>query len=634
MLVLLLVAAFLGLGYRLVNLQVVRHEELKELAAKNTERRFYYEPRRGNILDVKGNLLASSTPVKMVCADPTVIGNCQAEVARVLAPLLDLDETKLVQSLMPRPKQKPEPDGTWGTNQFVRLKQKVSLDTWEKIQQGMRNLFPDADLTRMKRADREALKALRTRAIFANDEQLREYPSGALAAHVLGYTSPSEKVINGGVVQQLVGMDGIERMFDQQLSGVRGWRTTEIDNRKRELVVARNEDVQPADGLNVVLTIDSVIQHIVEIALVEAWGKLSPSSICAVVVRPRTGEILAMATVPNFDPNRPGDAGPHERRNRVITDVAEPGSTFKIVPISGALNDKTVRLTDMINCEGGHFRYGGRILDDHEEYNMLTVEGVVAKSSNIGAAKIALMMGDEKVYQYVRNFGFGVRTGIPLPGEVVGTVHPISKWSKVTIVQMPMGHGLDATRLQMTMAMCAVANDGWLMRPMLVQRLEDPQGRVLARYSPQRVRQVIKPEAARLMTQALKAVVSADGTAPKAALEHYTVAGKTGTARKVENGEYVRKYFASFIGFLPADNPEVCIAVSIDEPPARAYYGGQTAAPIFKQIAERIANYLNVRPEENPADPQPGSLAAPANHGVVQSAAARSLLPNQKERRP
>jgi cell division protein FtsI/penicillin-binding protein 2 len=349
--------------------------------------------------------------------------------------------------------------------------------------------------------------------------------------------------------------------------------------------------------------------------------KHSPISISGIVIRPRTGEILAMATLPNYDPNNPGSAPADARRNRVISDIAEPGSTFKIVVVSGALNDQTVRLTDTFDCENGHFHYAGRNLRDHEAYSVLSVERIITKSSNIGAAKIGIKMGENRLYEYMRNYGFGDRTGIPLQGEVWGIVHSVKNWSKVSIAQIPMGQGVSVTSLQMIMAMSAIANDGWLMRPMLVDRLEDRNHTVMAKYSPQRVRQVISEPAVKLMVAALKTVASTNGTAPKAALQHYTVAGKTGTAQKSGGpaGYLPGKYYSSFIGFFPADNPELCISVMMDEP-RQGYYGGQTAAPVFKQIAEAAANYLNIRPEdaEEPSIPEfsaagvrQASIAAP-----------------------
>jgi cell division protein FtsI/penicillin-binding protein 2 len=370
------------------------------------------------------------------------------------------------------------------------------------------------------------------------------------------------------------------------------------------------------------LTIDSVIQHIVESALAEALEKHSPISISGIVVRPRTGEILAMATLPNFDPNSLLSATPEMRRNRVITDIAEPGSTFKIVVVSGALNDGLVRLTDVFDCENGHFVYAGRQLHDHEPWGPLSVQGIIMKSSNIGAAKVGIKMGEDRLYKYIRDFGFGESTGLPLPGEVSAKlfVPPVNKWSKLSIARIPMGQGVSVTRMQMVMAMCAIANKGVLMRPMLVQRLEDRDRNVVAQYYPQRVRQVISEETSKLMVQALKSVVSPDGTAPKAALDHYSAAGKTGTAEKVENGVYVHKYFSSFIGFFPADNPELCISVTMDEP-KKGYYGGQTAAPVFKQIAEQAANYLNIRPEDTDPSAVPDPMGTPSDSSAIKTAA-------------
>ena len=579
------------------------------------------EPRRGDILDAKGNLLATSVLVKTVCADPTTVGNRQTEVARTLAPLLQLSEAQLVEKLMPRTFQNEK--GETATNKYVKLKDKVSVDTWQKIQTAMTNLSFGLDEKKLSRNEKAFYQTLRHKAIFAEDDQLRAYPNQALAAHVLGYVGIEERKTDGVKRIETVGKDGIEHTFDINLRGVRGWRVTEKDGKAREMVSRREQDVEARDGMNVVLTIDSVIQHIVETALAEAMEKHSPVSISGIVVRPRTGEILALATLPNYDPNFPGNFTPEARRNRVIADVAEPGSTFKIVVISGALNDRTVSLADSFDCEHGHFWYAGKNLHDHKSYDVLSVENIITKSSNIGAAKVGIKMGENRLYEYIREFGFGARTGVPLQGEVSGIFHPLKAWSKVSIAQIPMGQGIAATRLQMTMAMCAIANGGWLMRPMLVDRLEDTNHRVVAKYTPQRVRQVISESTDKLMVKALKTVVSSEGTAPMAALEHYTVAGKTGTAQKAEHGVYVPgKYFSSFIGFFPADKPELCISVTMDEP-KDGHYGGDTAAPVFKQIAERAANYLNLRPEDG-VDPVPETPAAIEDARVIRTAAARS----------
>jgi cell division protein FtsI/penicillin-binding protein 2 len=391
--------------------------------------------------------------------------------------------------------------------------------------------------------------------------------------------------------------------LNSALSGVAGWRVTKTDRQHRELAALRDEDVQPRNGLNVVLTLDAVIQHILEMALADAMQKHTPISITGIIERPRTGEILAMATLPNFDPVNPGASPTDARRNRVVSDVMEPGSTFKIVVVAGALNDGVVRFNDAFNCEKGHFAYGGRILHDHEPFGVLTTEGIITKSSNIGAAKVGIKLGEDRLYDYVCDFGFGQRTGISLPGEVVGILHPVKDWTKVSIAQIPMGQGVAVTRLQMIMAMCAIANNGRLMHPMLVSRLEDRDGDVMAQYKPQVVRQVVSPATAKLMVEALKTVVSPEGTAPGAAMKDYTVAGKTGTAQKVENGVYAEhKFTSSFVGFFPADDPQLCISIVMDEP-KEGYYGGQVCGPVFKEVAERCASYLNIPSDKNLESP-------------------------------
>jgi len=627
-LALLLGAAFVGLGYRLIDLQVLRFEEFTALARHNTHKEYPLEPRRGDIFDAKGNLLATSAFVKTVCANPALIGNRQAEVARAVAPLLQVSEGELLQRLTPRVTRNT--NGAVMTNHYVVLKRKVQVETWQKIQAAMTNLSFGLDEKKLLRQERAFYRDLRRGAIYAEklDDQLRVYPNQALAAHVLGYVGTDEREVDGHPRPETSGKDGIERWFNAKLAGVRGWRVTETDRPGRELVSRREQDVEPHDGFNVVLTIDSVVQHIVESALAEAMQRHSPLSISGIAVRPRTGEILAMATLPNFDPNNPGTAPAEARRNRVIADLAEPGSTFKIVVVSGALNDGVVRLSDTFDCENGHFHFAGRVLHDHESYGVLTTERIITKSSNIGAAKIGIKlcekMGESRLYDYIHNYGFGSRTGLPLQGEIGGIVHPVKKWSKVSIAQIPMGQGVAVTSLQMMMAMCAIANKGVLMQPMLVDRLEDRNRVVVAKYSPQRVRRVISEAAAEQMVTALKTVVSPEGTAGKAALTHYTVAGKTGTAQKSGGPEgYLKgKYFASFIGFFPADNPELCISVVMDEP-KQGYYGGQIAAPVFKQIAEAAANYLNIRPEDGEAAPAPSTVAVPLDDRPLKTAAVR-----------
>lgn len=605
------VLAFAGLAWRLIDLQVLRHDQLADRAEQNTRREYLLQPRRGDIFDARGNLLATSMFVKTVCADPTLLCNRQAEVARILAPLLEENPEALAQKLALRVRLNQKNVAV--TNRYVVLKRKVPGETWKAIQEAMKTNTFGLDPSKMTKTEQRDFDYLRGRAIFTEsiDDQLRVYPAQTLASHVLGYVGMQEKEQDGKRFLETSGKAGIELTMNSKLSGVRGWRRTETDSRRREVTAFREQDVEARDGLNVVLTIDSVIQHYAEQALAEAMQKHSPISASAVVVRPQTGEILAMATLPSFDPNNPGNR-PEVRNNRIIQEIAEPGSTFKVVVVSAALNEGIVSLNDVFDCEHGRFHFGGRILHDDHSYGALSVEGIITKSSNIGAAKVGIKLGEDRLYKYVQEFGFGSATGIPLPFEISARLYvpPPKKWSGITIAQIPMGHGIAVTRLQMAMAMCAIANKGVLMRPMLVSRLEDDQHHVIASYSPQRIRQVISENTSRLMVQALKTVATTNGTAAKAALQHYTVAGKTGTAQKAEKGVYVRgKYLSSFIGFFPADNPELCISVVLDEP-KNGYYGGSTAAPVFRQIAELSANYLNIRPEEG-REPKLASLGEP-----------------------
>jgi cell division protein FtsI/penicillin-binding protein 2 len=583
-LALLLWGALFALGGRLVDLQVVQHERLQQLAEENTVRKIQREPVRGQILDSHHIPLATSLPAKVICADPTLIGTWRQPVAHLLAPLLGMDEAQIAERLVPR---LHEEDGKTNVSKYVVLKRKVGLDTWEKIQESMASLHAGVRETRLSKQDQAFFRNLRSKAVFAEEDQVRVYPCQRLAAHVLGYVANDE---------DQSGLSGIERSFNTSLSGIAGWRKTEMDKRQRELVAYRDQDVAPRDGLNVVLTLDAGLQDIVESELAAGMEKHRPNSISCIMVRPKTGEILAMATLPNYDPNHPGASAMDALRNRVVSDIAEPGSTFKIVVVTAGLNEHAVTLNDIFDCEHGHFAFAGRVLHDHEPYGLLTVENIITKSSNIGAAKIGIRLGQDELYQYIHNFGFGERTGIPLPDEAAGLVHPVKDWTKVSIAQIPMGQGIAVTPLQMVMAMCAIANNGVLMRPMLVSHLEDSDGKIVAQYQPEAVRHVANPAAIHDIVTALKTVPTKEGTAVAAHLDHYTVAGKTGTAQEVEHGQYVQKFFTSFIGFFPADNPEICISVVMDDP-KDGHYGGLLAAPIFHAIAERSANYLNLKPD-------------------------------------
>ena len=599
--------AFAGLSYRLVDLQVLRHDELSAKAEQNTQHEYWQAPRRGDIVDVNDNILATSVPVKTICADPSLIGTFQPLVARAIAPLLQLNENDLAQKLTPRLARNAKGEIVTNNLHYVRLAKNISDDNWRQIVTAMTNLNFGVDEKKLPRSQKEFVRNLRQHAIFTEPDQMRVYPNGSLASQVIGFPAAEEEKISGRLVSQIVGRDGVELAMNKQLGGVAGWKVTETDRAQHELVALRDEDVHPRDGLNVVLTVDSVVQHIVETALADALQKHTPRSITGIVMRPKTGEILAMASLPNYDPNQPNTITP-ETRNRVLTDVVEPGSTFKIVVVSGALNNGIVYLNTPVFCENGAFAFASRVLHDHERLGNETVKSVITKSSNIGAAKIGIQLGADNLYSYAWNYGFGQRTGIPLPGEARGFLYPVKDWSKVSIAQIPMGHGVAVTRLQMLYAMAAIANHGVLMRPMIVKQLQERDGSVVQRYAPESVRKIIGDKAVEDMIEALKTVPTKDGTAPDAGMKNYVVAGKTGTAQKAENGAYASgKYISSFIGFFPADDPQICISVVMDEP-KEGYYGGKVCGPVFRDIAERCASYLNIPPDPSRMTNNPSAL--------------------------
>lgn len=591
MCVLLLLLAFGGLGYRLVDLQVFQHEELHAAAVNMWQRRVEHPTQRGRIYDARGQLLATSLPVKTVMANPEWVGTNQALVARALAPLLEMPEADLEHRLRRRTVVW---QGREGPVEEVVLRRRVAMDVWESIREAMRRL------------PREAVADAKEHHLLVNsvhvdrvDREARLYPNGTLAAHVLGFTGYREEAIPGVSPDELVGKSGIEAAFNPVLAGIPGWRRILQDSKERELVALRPVDLASRAGLGVRLTIDLGLQHIVESEMETAFAQHRPQGITVIIVRPRTGAILAMANMPTYDPNQPGGVDADQLRNRAITDLMEPGSTFKSLVVAAALNEGLIRLDDEIDCESGLWFYRRFRVRDIGRNERLTVEAVLAKSSNVGAAKIGVQLGADRLYQYARGFGMGDPTRIALGGEVSGMLRPLRSWSAISVASIPIGYEVAVTPLQMTMALSAIANRGILMRPMLVSELLDEEGQVVARFDPTPVRQVIGEPAAGMVTRALQTAV-AEGTGRRAQLAYYQVAGKTGTARKLVNGNYsAQKHVGSFIGFFPAHDPQLCISVVVDEPQS-ATYGGETAAPVFTRIAERAAVYLAIPPSRNP----------------------------------
>jgi len=391
--------------------------------------------------------------------------------------------------------------------------------------------------------------------------------------------------------------------MDEYLRGQDGYRYVEHNRAGQEMVLYRGQERAARHGYQVHLTIDLNLQTIVENEIDAAVREYRPQKATIILMRPQTGEILAMANRPNFDLNTRSDAKPEQMKNRAILDMMEPGSTFKIVVAAAALNEGRLHLDSTIFCENGLWNYGGRPLHDHRAYGELSVQDILVKSSNIGAAKLALSIGDQKFYEYIRRFGFGERTGVELPGEIPGLIRPPQNWSKISITRLPMGHEIGVTALQMVTAMATIANEGKLVMPRIVKSVTTSDGKTMTTLSPVALRQVVSPQTARQIGTALRGVVSDRGTAAAAAVPGFTIAGKTGTAQKVNpNGGYDHgKYVVSFSGYLPAEHPEFVGLVMLDDAQTRTpelNYGGLVAGPIFSRIAEKAARYLDLEPHE------------------------------------
>jgi cell division protein FtsI/penicillin-binding protein 2 len=551
------IALFSLFSFRLIYLQMIMHDWGTEKAVERHGRKPTIYAERGTIVDANNEVLAHNVPVKMAVADATHLVDIDATV-RLVSDELKIPAGELAEKLRSgRP--------------YIVLKHEV----------------PDAIAAGLK----EKLDARKLRGISFEHESTRIYPNGSMLCHVIGFTDSENH-----------GIQGVEASMDEYLRGQNGYRYIEHDPSGREIVLYRGQERAPRNGYQVQLTIDLNLQNIVENEIDAAMREFRPKKATIILLRPQTGEVLAMANRPNFNLNERADAKEEEKKNRAIADMMEPGSTFKIVPVAAALNEGKVQPDSIIFCENGVFAYGGSKLHDHKRYGDLSVQDILVKSSNIGAAKLALMLGDLKFYEYMRRFGFGELTGIELPGEFHGRIYPPRAWSKNSITHMPMGHEVGVTALQMTVAMAAIANGGKLMMPRIVKSVTDEDGKVISNLKPVELRQVISPQTARQIGNALRGVVSDRGTAAAAAVPGFTIAGKTGTAEKLgPDRHYERdKSVVSFAGYLPADHPEFVGLVVLDEAQTtpELNYGGQVAGPIFSRVAEKAARYLDLVPQE------------------------------------
>lgn len=541
-----IILLFLAIISRLYFLQILQYQKFFGLKEKQYEQTVEIKPRRGIIYDCQGRELAVTIDIDSVCAYPRQIED-KAGAVSTIASLLNLDQREVKEKLH-------------SEKYFVWLSRKVDSD---KIQ---------------------TLKNLKIKGIDFIKEGKRFYPEGQLANQVIGYVG----LDNGGLT-------GVEKYFDQYIRGESSYIIQGKDAKGRSVLKDTQNYYVSNNSNDVVLTIDKTIQYIAERELDVAWGKYRPRHALIIVQRTKTGEILALAGRPTFDGDRLNGHSVSDMRLKAISDFYEPGSTFKIFTAAAALEEKVVTPSDRYFCENGLYKTASTVIKDHEKEGWLTFAQVIERSSNIGTAKVADKIGKDKLYYYAKLFGFGSLTGIELPGETEGLLRKPTAWSGVSLGRISFGQEIGVTPLQLINAVSAVGNKGMLMQPLIVKVIKNKNNSIVKEFKPQQVRQVISPETAKVLTDILKGVVER-GTGVMAQVRGYDICGKTGTAQKID--PLIRKYspskyVASFVGYLPADDPEVTILVIFDEP-KEVYYGGSVCAPVFANVAKDIMRYLNV----------------------------------------
>lgn len=554
---------FVLLGGRLYFIQVVRHESYKAEAKSQTAIETVLPAPRGDITDRNGRRLALSVPAYTVAASLPEVRD-PVSTARKLAPIMGLGEDYLLERLRPERREV----------RFVYIKRKVPVAVARRIEAA-------------RAAERERKGPRLLRGVHLLPDSRRAYTCGSCACHVLGFTQWRAR--SGDT-----GQEGVERALDGVLRGTPGRWELLRDGGGRALGIVEEHRNPPEPGYRVVLTIDLTVQRALERHLAELAEKYRPRGAFGLVLEPHTGRVLALASWPNFDPNRPGDCPPGGRLNRILTTVFEPGSTFKPIVAAGALEAGVFKPGDKLYCERGAWRLkrrrSVRTITDAHPYGWLTFADAVVKSSNIGLAKVGRKLGARRMEGCCRAFGFGRLTGLGIPGESHGLLRPLPRWTPDSVLSIPFGHEISVTPLQLISAYGAIANGGVLYRPQLVRRIEDAGGNVLQEFPPVPVCRVISRKTSETMREILRQVVER-GTGRRARVKGCDLAGKTGTARKLVEGRYSdRKHYSSFVGFAPAGRPRAAALITVDEPRG-ACYGGAVAGPaVGALVASTLAH--------------------------------------------
>ena len=546
LLLLLLLVGFGIILFRLVTLQVLQAAELTARADRQHQKSVTLEGARGTVTDRHGKVLAMNMEVPSIFGVPTSLDS-PTNAARSLSPVLRIRRDEIEKKLRQ-------------DKHFVWLARKVEPEQGQRLEQ------------------------LSIDGIGMVMEGRRFYPKGPLLAHVLGFVG-----MDG------LGLEGLERRYEAQLHGEKRVTILQRDALGRTVFPKGLREQVPAPGHALTLTIDEVIQYIAEKELEEAVNNAHAKAGTIIVMEPQSGAILAMAVSPRFDPNTVASLTADRWRNRALTDTYEPGSTMKVVVAAAALEEKVMMPGSMVFGENGRMTIANTTIHDHEKLGWMTFAQMIQKSSNIGAAKTGMLLGEQRMYRYLQAFGFGQRTDVDLPGEVGGLLKSPREWGRRSLASISMGQEVGVTPLQMVSAVSAIANDGVLMKPYVVSEVRDQKGQLLKNILPHVRRRAVSPDTARTLTTILEGVVT-NGTGMKAAISGYRVAGKTGTAQKVDprTGTYSSSLsVGSFVGFVPADAPRLAMIIVIDEPQGEAW-GGVVAAPVFRRVGEQVLTYLGV----------------------------------------
>jgi cell division protein FtsI (penicillin-binding protein 3) len=522
---------------------------LAEKASDQYEKTIQTSGKRGSIYDRRMREVAVSIETLSLAAYPRRIQNSRT-TARAIAPIIKMKSQSLARKLA-------------SDRSFVWLKRQITPK------------------------EAQAIKALHLDGLEFLPEHSRYYPNRTLAAQLVGFTG-----IDGN------GLEGIEYLFDAELTG-RPQIATVLKDAFGRGFEGQDDMTSSTSGNNVVLSIDGAIQHLAEKALLQAVETYKAKSGIAVVMDPRTGDILALAHVPLFNPNAFGDFNRDLRRNRAVTDAFEPGSTMKLFSTAAALESGCCTPHTIFYCENGNYRIGANTIHDTKKHGWLSIQRIVKYSSNIGAVKIGEAIGADTLHATLQRFGFGRPTGIECPGETMGSLGANRKWTTFDVAAVSFGHGISVSAVQLASAVSAIANRGMLMKPRAVLKVTDARGRAIRTIDPEPMGRAISPKTAEAVTRMMEMVLTEGGTGVEAALDGYSACGKTGTAQKIgKDGRYAQdRYVASFAGFAPVEDPRLTIVVVVDEPQG-SYYGGSVAAPVFREIAQSALGYLNVRPSE------------------------------------